>query len=126
VLALDAERMRRAVINLADNARHAMLDPANGNGRGKTLSVRTRFDDDVLEIAILDTGPGMASDVLENVFEPLYSTRSFGVGLGLPIVKQIVEAHGGEIEINSELNEGTAAILRLPAEDRTKAKGMAQ
>ncbi len=61
-----------------------------------------------------DTGPGIAPDILPRIFEPLYSTKTFGTGLGLPTVKQIVEQHGGEVELSSELGVGTRALVRLP------------
>jgi signal transduction histidine kinase len=67
--------------------------------------VRLRFD---------DTGPGIAPDVLPKVFDPLFSTRSFGTGLGLPTVRQIVEQHGGAIEIASEVGHGTSVLVTLP------------
>jgi signal transduction histidine kinase len=61
-----------------------------------------------------DTGPGIAPENLERVFEPLFSTKSFGTGLGLPTVKQIVEQHGGSIRIESEVGRGTRVLIRLP------------
>jgi len=61
-----------------------------------------------------DNGPGIPPDVLAKVFEPLFSTRTFGVGLGLPIVKQIMEGHGGGVEIESRVGEGTRVVLWLP------------
>jgi signal transduction histidine kinase len=67
-----------------------------------------------IEITIGDNGAGIAPDVLPRIFEPLFSTKSFGTGLGLPTVKQIVEQHGGEIELTSELGVGTRARVRLP------------
>ena len=54
-----------------------------------------------VEFAVADTGAGIAADVLPKVFEPLFSTKSFGTGLGLPMVKQIVEQHGGTITITA-------------------------
>ena len=61
-----------------------------------------------------DNGPGIPPEVLEKIFEPLYSTKSFGVGLGLPTVRQIMEQHGGGIEIASEVGRGTDVSLWLP------------
>jgi signal transduction histidine kinase len=67
-----------------------------------------------LEIRVSDTGPGIPKDVRARVFEPLFSTKRYGVGLGLPIVKNIVEQHGGGIEIESQAGQGTTVILWLP------------
>lgn len=78
------------------------------------LVVETRRNGDVVEITIGDDGPGMADEVLANAFEPLFSTKAFGVGLGLPIVKKIVEQHDGSIAIDSEPDEGTRVTLSLP------------
>ena len=63
---------------------------------------------------MIDTGQGIPPDRLERIFEPLYSTKGFGVGLGLPIVKQIMEMHGGGIDIESKPGEGTRTTLWLP------------
>jgi len=63
---------------------------------------------------VRDTGPGIPPDVLPKVFDPLFSTKSFGTGLGLPTVKQIVEQHGGTIVLESTLGEFTRAVIRLP------------
>jgi signal transduction histidine kinase len=64
-------------------------------------------------LVIADNGPGIAAENLAKVFEPLFSTKSFGTGLGLPMVKQIVEQHGGTITIASEVGKGTSVTVRL-------------
>jgi signal transduction histidine kinase len=108
-IAIDPERMRRVLINLLDNAAQAMTDP----GRERKITISTARVGDRFEFAIEDTGSGIASDVLPKVFEPLFSTKSFGTGLGLPMVKQIVEQHGGTIAITSETGRGTRVTVRL-------------
>ncbi|HWE74892.1 MAG TPA: ATP-binding protein [Stellaceae bacterium] len=110
LIAIDPERVRRVLINLIDNAAQAMPE----DGRERKITVTTALvDDDDIEIAIADTGAGIAADVLPKVFEPLFSTKSFGTGLGLPMVKQIVEQHGGTITITSEVGKGTKVTVRL-------------
>ncbi len=69
---------------------------------------------DRLEIRISDTGIGIEPQNMEEIFEPLFSTKRFGVGLGLSNTKRIMEQHGGGIEIHSRLGKGTTIILWLP------------
>jgi signal transduction histidine kinase len=65
-------------------------------------------------LTIADTGQGIPADVLARVFEPMFTTRNFGVGLGLPIARQIVELHGGTIGVESASSRGTTVHIRLP------------
>jgi signal transduction histidine kinase len=116
VAAFDTDRLRRAVINIYDNACQAMGEQPDAD-RGKsagTLRVRTRVQNNRMELLFADTGPGIPDAEIERVFEPLYSTRGFGVGLGLPMVRQIMEQHGGGIEIFSAVGTGTEVTLWLP------------
>jgi signal transduction histidine kinase len=110
-VAFDPERMRRVVINLIENAVQAVTDAASGGG---SVTVRTRASGGAFELVIEDTGPGIPPEVLPKVFEPLYSTKSFGTGLGLPTVKQIVEQHGGTVDITSQAGKGTRVFVRIP------------
>ena len=86
-------------------------EPAPGDHR---LSVTARQAGDCVEISVADTGPGIAPEDREKIFEPLYSTKSFGVGLGLSIVKQIVGQHGGRIAVGEAAGGGTCFTLSLP------------
>jgi signal transduction histidine kinase len=110
-LRFDVERMRRAITNLLDNATQAMAERENS---AHILAVGTLTDDKNFVLTIQDTGTGIPAETLTKVFEPLFSTKAFGTGLGLPTVKQIVEQHGGEVELRSEVGKGTQAIVRLP------------
>lgn len=110
---IDRDRMRRCLINLMTNACQAM-DEAGEAEREKHILVSTRSSNDRAEISVNDTGCGMAEEARGRVFEPLFSTKSFGVGLGLPIVKQAMERHGGGIEIDSKKGEGTTVTLWIP------------
>jgi signal transduction histidine kinase len=116
--AIDRERFRRVLINLVDNACQALTgDGPDANPDGeKTITVATRLSGGRAEIQVEDNGPGMAPEVLAKAFEPLFSTKSFGVGLGLATVKQIMEQHGGGVEIDSRRGEGTRVLLWLPTE----------
>ena len=112
-VSIDVERVRRVVINLIENAAQAMAEPAPA-GKERQIIVSSAASEAHYELVIEDNGPGIAPDVLPRVFEPLFSTKSFGAGLGLPTVKQIVEQHGGEVELTSEPGIGTRVLIRLP------------
>ena len=126
---IDDDRMRRAIVNVYDNACQAMTEEPKGKGpaKKKALTVSTKSVKGRLEVLIADTGPGMPPEVFAAAFEPLYSTKGFGVGLGLPIVKQIMEQHGGGIEITSKQGIGTQVVLWLPlGKSANKVKREAQ
>jgi signal transduction histidine kinase len=106
--------MRRVIINLVENAAQALAElPADHE---KRITVRTAAADGELVLVIEDTGPGIPSETLARIFEPLFSTKSFGTGLGLPTVKQIVSQHGGTITVDSEVGQGAHVTVRLPIE----------
>jgi len=112
---IDSETLRRAVINLYDNAVQAMtkMEGAAQCDR-RVLTVRTRRKQDNVDIVFADTGVGLA-DNADKVFEPMFSTKGFGVGLGLPTVRQIAEQHGGGVELSANTGApGVCATLNLP------------
>jgi len=119
---MDAERLRRAVINVVDNACQAMAE----TDRPASLTVTTQARKGRAEISIADTGPGVAADILPRIFEPLFSTKDFGVGLGLPVVKQIMEQHGGGVSIDTNEDRGTCFTLSLPLTGRKESEGLPQ
>lgn len=118
---IDPESLRRALINLIDNACQAMI--ANTGGAGAAvehrLAVTSRIEGGGLLIIVSDNGPGVPPDILARITEPLFSTRVSGTGLGLPVVQQIVDNHGGNLLIDSTPGQGTQAILRLPHTDQS-------
>ncbi|MDG1889674.1 MAG: ATP-binding protein [Verrucomicrobiota bacterium] len=97
------------VVNILQNAREAI------NGKGK-INVST-FPAEGYSIALTleDNGPGMSQDLLDQVFEPYFTTKEKGTGLGLAIVKHNVEIYGGHLKVESQLGEGTRFILQFPA-----------
>lgn len=119
---LDDGLMHRALDNLIENASQALSD-VDGSARDRVITVVSRIRDGRLELGIEDTGNGIPEEILSRVFDPLFSTKSFGTGLGLALVKQIVEQHGGSIAIRSAPEEGTkvAILLPLPVEARKAA-----
>ena len=106
-LRLDRTLFLRAVTNVIENALHAM--PGGG-----TLTVGASLVDGRVRLSIGDTGEGMDADALERVFEPYFSTKTSGTGLGLPIAKRNVELNGGTIAVESRKGEGTTVTIEIP------------
>jgi two-component system NtrC family sensor kinase len=107
-VAADENQIRQALLNLVRNAREAMPD-------GGTLRVEVTAAFGQVRVAIADTGPGIAPEHLGNIFEPFFSTKEKGTGLGLALVQQILAEHGGRVEVSSPPRGGTAFTLSLPA-----------
>jgi two-component system sensor histidine kinase PilS (NtrC family) len=105
---VDQHRLRQALWNLCLNAVQAM--PGGGE-----LRVSAATDDRALRIAVSDTGEGIAPADIGHVFEPFFSTKAGGSGLGLALVHRIVHEHGGDIEVQSATGLGTTFVLALPA-----------
>ena len=105
---IDETQFKQALMNLLVNARQVLSS-------GGHVSVATRAGsrgDVVLEIQ--DDGPGIPQEIRERIFEVFYSSRGGGTGLGLPIARQIIEKHGGTIELQSEVGKGTLFTIHLP------------
>jgi signal transduction histidine kinase len=124
VVPIDQQRLRRAIVNLVDNAAEALTDPgwkvpAGGERR---ITVATELAGDAVTLSVADSGPGIAPDVLPRIFEPLFTTKSFGVGLGLPLVRQIIEQHGGTVEVESPADGGTRFVIRLQRHTTTESE----
>ena len=107
VVNVDAEQLQLAVQNVLMNAAQAI------NGAG-TIHVAIARDGGSWTIAVADSGPGMPPDVKAKVFEPFFTTRSRGTGLGLPIARRVVEAHGGTITVDTPTSGGTVVSMSLP------------
>jgi len=84
--------------------------------RGGTLSVRTARDGAHVRLEVCDTGPGVPEGMRQRVFEPFYSTKATGTGLGLAVVRRIAESHGGSAEVLDAPGGGARFVLRLPLE----------
>lgn len=111
MISIDREQLRRAIVNLANNAIQAM---AEEGASGNVLRIATALADGEVEIAIADQGAGIPPEYMEKIFEPLFSTKGFGVGLGIPIIKDIIEAHGGRLAYESTVGQGTTVRIWLP------------
>ncbi|MFO1072388.1 MAG: ATP-binding protein [Geminicoccaceae bacterium] len=108
----DGERLRQALTNLLDNAEQAI--DARAPPEGGEITVATRLDGEEVVLAVADNGCGIPAELHARVFEPLFSTKAFGVGLGMPLVQRIAAQHGGRVTLASEAGSGTRVELRLP------------
>ena len=106
-VAADADMLRIVFQNLLINSAHAM----NGKGR---IRVAVDLVDSTCQIAFIDGGPGIPPEVREKIFQPFFTTKSRGSGLGLPTAKRLIEAHNGQIAIDCPPAGGTTVVLRLP------------
>ncbi|MEE3233619.1 MAG: ATP-binding protein [Candidatus Latescibacterota bacterium] len=104
---LDPEQLQQVILNLLQNATQAMPE-------GGTLSIRVFENDKNGTFCIGDTGTGMDEDVLEKLFTPFFTTKEDGTGLGLVTSKKIIDAHEGEIQVESEPNTGTQFFVTVP------------
>ena len=107
----DRVQIQQVLVNLFRNALEAM----RGSGRQELIASNTRAADDMIEIAISDTGHGFGGDIQPNLFQPFFTTKEHGMGVGLSISRTIIETHGGRMW--AETNEAGGATFRftLPA-----------
>jgi signal transduction histidine kinase len=119
----DSSRLERALLNLMSNAVEAMLtDTTEMAGKTPTLWISTLQKEDTAIIRVRDNGPGIAAENLSKIREPLFTTKNFGTGLGIPAIEQIAEQHNGHLDIESRLGEGACFDLVLPlSSDETLA-----
>ena len=111
LLQLDRDQMKQAFYNVIKNSVEAMH-------RHGTLRIRTDLADTHVIVRFVDTGGGMSAENLSHVFEPYFTTKTSGSGLGLLIVRRIVREHGGELSIESSQGEGLTLTIRLPFVDK--------
>jgi signal transduction histidine kinase len=106
---IDESSMRGALLNVILNAIEAMPN-------GGRLSVTSDRTDDTLRLEIVDTGRGISEEEAKDIFEPFYTTKEKGLGLGMPYAKKIIEQHGGTISVATRPGEGTKLSITLPPE----------
>ena len=111
---IDAARFRQALINLVQNAEQAIVLPDDVNGCAGKITIGTSLSDGHLELRVTDNGIGIPAENRDKLFKPLFSTKTYGVGLGLPFVRRIVEQHHGRINVASEWKKGTTITIWLP------------
>jgi signal transduction histidine kinase len=106
-LQMDRDRMKQVLSNLIHNAAEAM-------SQGGEIKIKTQKEKQFVKVEMIDNGPGIPPEIREKVFAPFFTTKSQGSGLGLSVVKHIVEQHGGYVEIESEGDKGTSVSVYLP------------
>ena len=112
----DEGQLRAVFLNLLRNSREAMP-------RGGTVVVRTRRYEGGVEVELSDTGGGIPPEDLTRIFEPFYSTKERGTGLGLAFTRQVVEEQGGSIRCESAVGQGTTFVIRMPAAPEERTEG---
>ena len=108
---IDATQIQQVLVNLVKNAMHAMT-------KGGALTLQTGEGEDGVWVSVTDTGGGIPPEQINRIFEPFYTTKKRGTGLGLMIVQRIVRAHGGRIELESHVGRGTTFRIWLPLHER--------
>ena len=113
---VDRMLLARALTNMIENALHAM--PGGG-----ILTIKAEMMESTIRLCVSDTGTGMDPEALRRIFEPYFSTKATGTGLGLTIAKRNVELNGGRIHVESSPGRGTTVTIELPFEEREKQTG---
>jgi two-component system, sporulation sensor kinase E len=108
---IDAGQIKQVLVNLMKNAIQAMT-------RGGILTLQTESTPEAVWLGVADTGGGIPEDQINRIFEPFYTTKKKGTGLGLMIVQRIVREHSGRVELESRVNQGTTFRIWLPRQDR--------
>lgn len=108
---IDPTQMQQALVNLVKNAMQAMT-------RGGLLTLQTGENAEAVWVSVVDTGGGIPQEQINRIFEPFYTTKKKGTGLGLMIVQRIVRAHNGRIELDSHVGRGTTFRLWLPLHEK--------
>jgi signal transduction histidine kinase len=108
---IDATQIQQVLVNLIKNAMHAMT-------KGGTLTFQTGESSESVWVSVADTGGGIPQEQINRIFDPFFTTKKKGTGLGLMIVQRIVRAHGGRIELESQVGRGTTFRIWLPLHER--------
>jgi signal transduction histidine kinase len=112
-LYIDEDLIRQVMLNLFRNAKEAMEN-------GGTIEVFTKITDSHIILTVKDNGKGIKQEKLDKIFEPFYTTKKHGTGLGLSLSQQIVHEHMGTMEISSTPGEGSIVVMKFPKKSRTK------
>jgi signal transduction histidine kinase len=124
---IDREQIRRVILNFLDNACHAIAERAETQPDAPPgeIVVETAQAEGEATIVVSDNGAGIADENRDKVFEPLFSTKPFGVGLGLPGALNTISEHGGKLDVESNHGEGARFTVRLPFAEEEREESMA-
>lgn len=116
----DGPHAKQALLNLMLNAVQAMAADGRPGAPARELIIRTARETDperrpVVAVHVIDTGPGISAEAREKIFQPYFTTKSGGTGLGLPTARRLIEAHDGRLEVHSEPGRGTDFTASFPA-----------
>jgi len=105
----DPMQLQQVFMNILINAADAMRE-------GGTLTAQTEYEssEDAITITISDTGKGMDREQIANIFQPFFTTKPKGTGLGLPITKRLIEQHGGSLSVESSVGKGSTFVITIP------------
>ena len=115
IISIDKEQIEQALSNIVINAIDAMRD-------GGELTFDTERDDSSFFIKIQDTGKGIPEEDIMKIYDPFFSAKSGGIGLGLTLCYGIIVSHAGKIEVESKKNEGTTFTVSLPIDEKSRVK----
>jgi len=104
---IDADQIHQVLVNIITNAAQAMRE-------GGRLAISAKKGGKFLEVGIADTGCGIPQEIIDKIFDPLFTTRAKGIGLGLAVCKTIIDRHKGNIAVKSKVEKGTAFTIKLP------------
>ncbi len=107
LLQLDSDQIKQAFYNVVKNASQA-------TSPGGSITVRSDLSDEYVSVIFTDTGEGISASEMSDVFQPYFTTKKSGTGLGLLIIRRIIREHGGDMKISSEKNKGTSVTISLP------------
>ncbi len=121
---VDPEQIRRIILNFIDNSCQSIAARANSPNQATEgrIEIQTRPGSEGVELSVSDNGVGIPRELMEKIFEPLFSTKPFGVGLGLPNAQNIVSGHGGQLTLDSEPGHGARVTVRLPNGDNSQTR----
>jgi signal transduction histidine kinase len=114
LIPVDRNNIRKAFANIIENSIDAMI------GAKRNLTITTSVKEEFVEIEFTDTGKGIPENLFKNIYDPFYSSKTYGPGLGLTFALKTIQSHGGMISLSSKINEGSTFTVKLPVNRLSK------